>query len=471
MAGQDYTKGSILNYTVQLASITAIGLSAMFVVDLVDMIFISMLGESALVAAVGYSGTLLFLAASVCMAASVATSALVGRKMGAHDTEGAAKTIQHAAIIGLVISVILAIIMAIIAPTVLENLGAKGETLANARSYFAITNWTFPILFLAIAGSGVLRASGMPRASMMGTIAGGVVNAVLDPIFIFVFGWGIEGAALASAISRFAIVAVVLYNIFKADLVHQKLDLSGFFGTLREMTGLFVPAMLTNLATPIGSTIVIAALAQYGDGAVAASSVIGRITPVAFVGVLSLSAAASPLMNQNFGAGNLARLRESQLTTIGVGVAYTLVVWVILFALQGVLVDAFDLSGEGADLLRLYCTVLSLLYMFYGFNLVSNEAFVATKHPFYASATNIARDLIVLPLAVTAGGAWFGAQGILVGQYSATVIAGVVSFAVSQWMLARMMRGEATGKDSLPQPTRGGLFHRPVHHLGNIRGH
>jgi len=197
-------------------SLTAsVGLMAVFLVDFVDMIFISMLGKSELAAAVGYAGAILFFTTSFGIGMSISAGALVARALGAGSEHEAKRKATHALIYGVVFGAVFAGLVWLNLDFLVSLLGATGDTHALAVQYLSIIVPTLPFLMVGMVGSAILRAHGDAKRAMMATIYGGGVNAVLDPILIFGLDLELTGAALASVAARLTIAVMSLRPILK----------------------------------------------------------------------------------------------------------------------------------------------------------------------------------------------------------------------------------------------------------------
>lgn len=477
--GTSYTEGSIFRHISTLSVTSAIGLFAIFAVDLVDVFFISLLGEPELAAAVGFAGTALFFGSAIGIGLAIATSTVVAQAIGAaklangsqsqNDTDSA-RLATHGLIFGCLLTIPLTLVAFTYARELIGLLGAQGQTLDLAVEYFSIVVLSLPVLGLAMAATSLLRAVGEARMSMWSTIIGGLVNAVLDPILIFGFSMDLTGAAIASVISRCTVAGMAAYFV----IYHHKLittpDLRTFLSDSRQLLGIAVPSLITNLAGPFGAAYATAQMAKFGTDAVAAAAVIGRITPVAFAGLYGLSGAVGPVASQNMGAEQWSRVRQT-LTSSGLFVTlYVIPVAILLFLVKDVLVDVFDLQDEAASLLRFYCTFIVITYWLFGLQLAANPLFTALRHPGYATISNIGRDLCFgIPL-VFIGSTFFGAQGVLAGQAVGNMIAGVISFSIALWLSKRIENGKSI---DLPFKKLGQRwhFHRAVVPGVQHRGH
>ena len=193
-----------MRHVIIMASSSSIGLVSIFLVDAVDFWMITQLGDERLVSAITFAGALLYLTFSLTLGMTIAIGALVARLLGMNDATEARELATSALAFGQFVSFITATLFWFLAPFFLSQLGAKGETLEFATSYFRIVIMAMPLSTFGLMCSGLLRAHGDARRAMTVTISAGAVNFVLDLIFIFGFGWGLEGAALASVGARIA---------------------------------------------------------------------------------------------------------------------------------------------------------------------------------------------------------------------------------------------------------------------------
>jgi Na+-driven multidrug efflux pump len=162
-----------MRHVAVMSATASIGLMAMFVVDFVDMIFISMLGNAALAAAIGYAGSILFFTTSFGIGIAIAAGALVAGALGSGDEVLARSKASHALIYGVVLGAIFAAAVWFNVLDLVTLVGASGETAELAASYLRIIIPSLPILVASIVTSAVLRSHGAASSSMYVTISGG----------------------------------------------------------------------------------------------------------------------------------------------------------------------------------------------------------------------------------------------------------------------------------------------------------
>lgn len=415
-----------MRHVVRMSLTTSIGLMAIFAVDFVDMVFISMLGNDALAAAVGYAGTLLFFTNAVNIGLSIAAGALVARELGAGRTEKARQFASSVGVLGACIGALVSLLVLLNVDALLSLLGAKDEVLRLAARYVSIILPTMWIMSAAMTAMAVLRAHGDARRSMMATIYGGVVNAVLDPILIFGVGLGLDGAAIASVLARITMLIAALLPALRVHNGFSRPSIKQVAQDFKAVRVIAIPAILTNIATPIGNAIVVREIADYGTDAVAGMAVIGRLLPVAFSVIFALSGAIGPIIGQNFGAGQYDRVRSAFLAGVKFTGIYVLAMATVLFLLRAPIADLFDAQGETRVLIYLFCGPLALASFFNGVIFVTNASFNNLGHPIYSTWINWGRHSIGTWVFAMIGSHLAGAPGVLMGQaFGGVIFAGI----------------------------------------------
>ncbi len=411
-----------------MALTASLGLMAVFCVDFVDMIFISMLGKTELVAAIGYAGAIGFFTSSFGIGMAIAAGALVARALGSNEYDLAKKRSTTSLLYGIIFSGMFAALVWFLIPRLLSFMGASGETLRQATNYLQIIIPSLPLLLIGMVGGAILRSHGDARRAMMPTIAGAIINGILDPILIFGLELELSGAAYATVVARMAMATVAVFPIFRfygglirPTLLDMKTD-------IKPILMIAFPAVLTQLATPIGQAYVIKSMAVYGEAAVAAMAIISRLTPISFGVIFALSGAIGPIIGQNYGAGKHLRVKRAFFDGIIFTAVVVVVISALLFSLRPALSSLFGLNGESESLVFLFAGPLSLAFFFNGLVFVSNASFNNLGYPFYSTLVNWGRHTLgTIPLVILFS-VWFGAPGVLIGQAAGGIIFGIISF-------------------------------------------
>jgi len=447
-----FTSGSILRHVITMTATGSVGLIAIFVVDALNLLYISMLGVQELAAAIGFAGTLLFFIISVSIGFAIAPSALVSRALGRGQREDAAKLGGASMVFtGLATGAISLAVWPFIDPLT-ALIGAEGETARICGDFLRIVVPSSPIMALGMCASGILRGVGDARRAMYVTLSGGVAAAILDPILIFGLDLGITGAAIATVLSRLVILAVGLHG---AHVVHGLIrmpDWTRLKAAARPFFGIGVPALLTQIATPVGNTYVTIRMAEFGDDAMAGWAIVGRILPVAFGVIFALSGAVGPILGQNYGARLYPRLVETMRQSLIVTLVYCLVVWALLALFANQVASLFGASGEARELVVFFCLFAAGSFLFNGALFVANAAFNNLGFPGYGTLFNWGRSTLgVIPF-VWIGARSYGAEGVVGGWAIGAIVFGLASVAVAFRLVRRIAADGARPDDTLPGP-------------------
>jgi putative MATE family efflux protein len=410
-----FVTGSVMRHVVTLTG--AIGLMAMFAVDLADLYFLSLLNDTNVTAAIGFAGTIAFANLSTGLGIGIAAAALVARNLGARNPDRARELATSTFLFALLISAAYTLAIAVFASPLLSLLGASGEPLQLAKRFVWTLTPGFILLTGAINCSFCLRGLGDAKRAMYITLSTAIITAILDPIMIFWLGLGIQGAAVANVIAYACSFATGIYGLVRVHEFMNRPTLAGLVRDFKEIRAIAFPAILTQLATPFAAAYTTYAVAPYGNEAVAASAIIGRIVPVAFGIVFALSGSVGPIIGQNFGAKDFGRVRQALYEGLRFSAVYTLATSSLLFLFRHQLSDLFLASGRTKELILFFCTFVAISWAFAGAQFVANAAF-----------NNLGR----------AGGALYGAEGIMAGIAAGAIIFGIASVAMAYKIVGKL---------------------------------
>ncbi len=422
-----FVSGSIMRHVVIMTFTGALGLMAMFLVDLADLFFLSLLNQTEITAAIGYAGTIVFANLSMSLGTGIAAAALVARNLGARQTERAQEFASSCLLFALLVSASITAVIAITSPWLLDLLGAHGE----AKRLALLFIWTLTPGYILIAGAVccafILRGLGDARRAMYITLSAAIITAVLDPIFILVFKLGIQGAALANVIGYGVSFLIGLNGVARVHRFLVPPRLGALRRDLPEIRAIAVPAILTQLATPFANAYMTRAVAPFGDEAVAASAIIGRLVPVAFGIIFSLSGSVGPIIGQNFGARQYDRVRQTLKDGLKFSILYSLITSALLFIFKHDIAEAFRASGRTVDLVVFFCTFVAVSWAFAGGPFVANAAFNNLGRPNLSTWFNWGKATVgTIPFAM-AGAQMGGPEGVMVGTAAGSVIFGIAS--------------------------------------------
>lgn len=335
---RDYTRGPIAPALVALSVPMVLEMFMQAVFEVADVWFVARLGPAP-VAAVGLSAALVVLVFAVSIGLSMAVQAIVARRIGEGDPDGAAAAVVQAVGLGILISTVVAVVGVVEADTLLRLMGAEDDVVEAGRGYLQVlmgSNGTIMLLFLFNA---VFRGTGEASHSMRVLWIANLLNVVLDPIFIFGFGpvpaMGTTGAAIATTMGRLVGITLQIYLLTRGR-TRLRFSRAGFrlqADIMRRLMTVAWPAVVQFLVGTASFVALTRIVAMYGSDALAGFTVAQRILVFVVLPALGLGNAAATMVGQNLGAGFPDRADASvrlssraALVIMGIGGAATLLV-------------------------------------------------------------------------------------------------------------------------------------------------
>ena len=376
----DYTKIPLPRAVFLLAVPMVLELVLESTFAIVDIWFVARLGTSA-VATVGLTETVLFLVYAVGIGLAMAVTAVVARRTGEGDREGAAVSGAQALWIAVAASLPFAVVGVVWARELLQLMGADAWTLDHGTRYLQWMLGSNVVIMVLFVANAVFRGAGDAAVAMRVLWLANGLNLVLDPVLIFGLGpvpaLGIEGAAIATVVGRGAGVALQLWILLRGS---RHIHVAARCFVPRAATAWHI--VRTSLGG-IGQMIVgmtawiflMRILAAVGSDAVAGATITLRLMMFTLMPVWGMSNAAATLVGQNLGAGEPGRA-EAAVWRIGwMNMAFTVAVSVVFFAFPRELVGAFSDDDRVVDVGAQWLRILSYSYFVYGWWMVAVQAF------------------------------------------------------------------------------------------------
>jgi putative MATE family efflux protein len=447
-----FVTGSTMRHVAVMTATGSVGLVAIFIVDALNLFYISMLGVQELAAAIGFASTLMFFTISVAIGLTIAASALVSRALGRGDRGEAARMGGASMVFMGLTTAAIALAVWPFLDDLVGMIGATGETRRLSTRFLQIVIPSSPIVAMGMCATGIMRGAGDARRAMYVTLAGGVAAAVLDPLFIFGFGLGLDGAAISTVLSRIVLLAVGIHGAHRVHRLMALPDRARLAAAARPFFAVGVPAVLTQLATPVGNTYVTVEMARFGDDAVAGWAIIGRLIPVAFGVIFALSGAVGPILGQNYGARRYDRLNMALRDALVFVTIYCLVVWGLLALFATPIASLFGASGPANELVVFFCLFAAGSFLFNGALFVANAAFNNLGFATYSTVFNWGRSTLgVIPF-VWAGAHLYGAKGVIAGWGLGAVVFGIVAAVVAFRVVRTIGDRPPIDEDTPPPP-------------------
>ena len=376
----DYTTGSIGRSILLLSVPMVLEMSLESVFAVVDIFFVSRLGSDA-VAAVGLTESLLTIVYALAMGLGIGATALVARRIGEKDPEGAAHAAVQAVVLALALSLVLGIAGTLLAPRLLGLMGASPQVVAIGLGYARIMLGGEVAIVVLFVVNGIFRGAGDPAIAMRVLWLANVINIVLCPVLILGLGpfpaLGVTGAAVATTTGRSVGAAFALWRLTRSDgrvpvgRRHLGLDL-GVMGQIVRLAGSATLQTLIGMASWLGMARI---LATFGSPVLAGYTVAMRCVVFALLPSWGLSNAAATMVGQALGAGKPERAEKAVWRACTYNLVFLSVIGVVFVALAGPIIRLFSSEPEvvryGSTALR----VVAAGFPLYAFGMVLTQSF------------------------------------------------------------------------------------------------
>jgi putative MATE family efflux protein len=376
---QDFTTGSLRRAIFLLSIPMVLEMLMESVFAVVDIFFVSKLGSEA-VAAVGLTESLITIVYSIGMGLSMAATAMVSRRIGEKDPEGAARAAVQSIITGLLVSLLIAIPGIVFASDLLRLMGASEEIYTSMSSYTAIMLGSNVVIMLLFIINAVFRSAGDAAVSMRVLWLANLANIVLDPLLIFGIGpfpeLGITGAAIATTIGRGLAVVYQFYLLFYGNKRVRILlkDIGINLKIIKTLIRISLGGMGQNLIATTSWIGLMRIISEFGSEAIAGYTIALRVIIFALLPSWGISNAAATLVGQNLGAHKPDRAQRSVWAVGKVNVWLMGVVSILLIAFPSVFIRMFIDEPAVVKSGMMSLRIISIGFVFYGLGMVMVQA-------------------------------------------------------------------------------------------------
>lgn len=407
--------------------------------NIVDQIFI---GQG-----VGYLGNaatnVSYPFSTICLAISllvgIGSASRVSLYLGKRKSDSAAKAAGNGVVLMVILGLVYLMIGEILLTQLLKLFGTTTEVFPYAQQYAGITLAGMPFLIVTNGMSNLIRADGSPKYSMACMVAGAIVNTILDPIFIFIFHWGILGAALATVLGQIFSFILAIRYLWHFKTIH--FEKTSFQLNLKESLktcGMGISSSSNQIAITFVQIVLYNSLTYYGaqtvygtDIPLAACGIVMKTNAIVLAIVVGISQGVQPIIGFNYGAKQYLRVREAYL----LAVKWNLIISAIgFFLFQCFPQFIISLFGDGDELYFKFSVLFMRIYLFMvlvnGVQLLSSSFFTAIGKAIKGALLALTRQvffliplILILPLR-------FGIMGVLlagpVADFSAFVLSVVL---------------------------------------------
>ncbi len=311
----------------------AIGFMVMSFYMIVDTIFVGRWVGAMGIAAITVVLPIVFLIASVGMCIGIGGASIISRALGADDEALAQRVFGNQITLNMSLAFLFVILGFFFEEPLLALFGGQGEIMAPAKTYFRVMVIGIPFLGWAMMSNHVIRAQGFPKIAMNVMLLPALFNLVLDPIFIYVLEWGMEGAALATILSYFLSASYTLWFFVmgKSDLRIIRSNLFLKWSIVKEITALGFVSFARQATLSFLAIILNSSLYNYGGEIyVSVYGIINRLMVFSFFPIMGISQGFLPITSYNYGAKSYDRVREGIRKSIVYGTGIALLIYAII---------------------------------------------------------------------------------------------------------------------------------------------
>ena len=432
----------------QYAVPAIIAMTASSLYNMVDSIFIGHGVGTMAISGLALTFPLMNLAAAFGSLVGVGAATLISVKLGQKDYDTAQRVLGNVFVLNILLGVAFTVIVMDFLDPILYFFGGSDETVGYARDYMYIILLGNTITHLYLGLNAVLRSSGHPQKAMYATIATVIINTILDPVFIYGFGWGIRGAAIATIVAQIISLMWQLW-IFssKEELLHFH---RGIFRLKRKIVfdslAIGMSPFLMNMAACFIVILINQGLKKYGgDLAIGAFGIVNRLVFIIVMIVMGLNQGMQPIAGYNFGAKQYERVTKTLKLTIIYATGVTTFGFIIGMLFSDTVVGIFT---SDAELIELSAKGLRIVVMFFpiiGFQMVTANFFQSIGMASKAIFLSLTRQMVVLLPCLLILPRFFGAAGVWYSMPISDLLASLIAGTMLVWQF-RKFRVQAQGR-------------------------
>ncbi len=404
--------------------------------NIVDQIFIGW--------GVGYLGNgatnVVFPLTMICLSFALmfgdGTSAYLSLKLGEKKKEDAQKGVANGIIISIIIAIILCVVTISFLPQLLNIFGCTDNLREYALNYGYIIAIGLPFMMIGTTLNSIIRADGSPKYSMTSMVTGAILNLILDPIFIFVFKMGVQGAAIATIASQFiTFILNILYIKKFKSIKLSKQDFKFKFNIVKKLSALGISSFITQMSFVFVMACENNLLGKYG-----AESKFGAEIPITVLGIvmkisqilnsiiIGLAAGTQPIWGYNYGAGKFDRVKQTLKTVLSVSVVISTIAFILFQTIPDKLILIFG-NGD-SNYIEFACLgfrIYLMLVICNGIQIPSGIFFQAIGKSIKSAILSLSRQILFLIPSLFVLGRMFGINGVLFAGPVADTLAFIIA--------------------------------------------
>jgi putative MATE family efflux protein len=392
----DLTKDPINLLIRQIATPASIGMFFSTMYYVVDNFYAGMLSSTAL-AGISLAAPVFFMGQAISIGIGQGTNALVGNARGANDHRLAEQLAGHALSFSWIASLSMGLLILLLAPTLFSLMGADENYSSESFKYLSIVLPMLAVSSYGMAANGILNAQGDTKTMRNSLIVAFIANIILDPLFMFGFGWGITGLAAATAVTQLGSAIYLTIKVKKSPL-GDSLSLKNLkpnWAHYKAVIKQSVPASGNLFLVALGSLIITTAVTQFGEAAVAGHGIALRIEQLVLLPTIGLNIAVLSLISVNYGAREYQRMDRVTIEAIKLGAGLMIFGGALIFIFARPLISLFADNPAVIEVGVSYLRIEALILPAYVLVFVSAATLQGVKTPLVPVYFNIVRTMLL----------------------------------------------------------------------------
>lgn len=409
--------------------------------NIVDSIFIGRGVGSMAIAGLAITFPLMNLVAAFCMMIAAGGATITSIFLGQKNYLRATDVVNNVLVLCLIHAFVVGGVTLLFLDEILYFFGATDDTVVYAREFMEVILWGTPIGFVFIGLNNLMRATGYPKKAMISALISVAVNIALAPLFIFSFKWGIRGAAWATVAGQFvAFIWVLTHFLSRSSSIHFKLRNRWLSGTIvKRIYAIGLSPFLMNVCACVVVIFINRALLDYGGGqgnlCVGAYGIINRTTMFFVMVVFGVTQGMQPILGYNIGSGQYDRVKRTLRTGIWIGVAITMIGWLVSEGLPDSVSRLFTTDEELIRISREGFRVYFIAYPVVGCQIVIQNFFQSVGKPKLSIFLSLTRQLLfLLPFLIFMPRLW-GINGVWIAMATSDFIAFLTAVITLSWWM------------------------------------
>lgn len=374
-----------------LAVPTMVSMLVTSIYNVADAYFVSKLGTYAS-GAVGIVFSLMAMIQAIGFTVGMGAGSAISRLLGKKETDKAQKIASSAFALSILSGGAFCIFGVFFLEKLMVWLGATESILPYAKEYARYILYVAPVMTASFVLNNLLRAEGKTKLSMIGILGGSILNIALDPLFIFAFGFGIQGAAAATAVSQCVSFGILLFFFIRKKTILRLSfkNLSADISLYREFIANGMPSFFRQGLASVSSIALNRVAAGYSDAAVAAMSIVGKVFLMVYCVLIGFGQGYQPAAGYNYGAKEYGRVRQAYrflmiAGTVGMTCIGAALFWAAPLLLKQFIPEDAKVIEIGIQALRMQCVVMPLLTLGIACNMTFQAVGQSVKATVFAS--------------------------------------------------------------------------------------